>query len=166
MATKLLFTRLNGPFADNRQQTESKLRALHGRKQAKTAVSAFLGSRQYVVATIWTYDAAKKAVLTDRKPQIHTALYTNARRVNICSVHISSFGWAKLYFHKNEHIREWIPFSLDSFLCCEDVIKSKLSYGLMMRPKQAWNSCQCLQISHTKPFIIVSLQNSRIFELS
>ncbi len=29
----------------------------------------------------------------------------------------------------------WLPISLDSCLSCEDVIKSKLVYAVLMRPK-------------------------------
>ncbi len=29
----------------------------------------------------------------------------------------------------------WLPISLDSCLCCEDVIKSKLVYAVLMRLK-------------------------------
>ncbi len=57
----------------------------------------------------------------------------------------------------------WLPISLDSCLCCEEVIKPKVIYGVLMRPKIRPKRASALNWWHVKT--LFQFQTSKLSEM-
>ncbi len=59
---------------------------------------------------------------------------------------MANFTWVDL----------WLPISLDSCLCCEDVTKSKLVYTVLMRPKIRPKQVSAVTQRHVKNHFFIT----------
>ncbi len=128
------------------------------------------GPDQYSVNQLWLYDVytAKTTVLTDPEPQISLLWLVvpwpqvwpiNTHHLILSNFHSESDVQSYILFTRVAWITWvdlWLLISLDSCLCCEDVIKSKLVYTVLMRPKIRQKHVSAVTQRHVKNHLFMT----------